>query len=397
MSSHCPRILKSLFAIGLSGLSIGSGVRAQSFSAEPAPEWSALFDRTEGWTGADGIYSIPLSGLDDLDSATRRTKTAWVFGDTFIGAVDPETDERLPGAKLVNNTLAQLTGRTPDESRMIFHWRRDDQGRPRAVFLPETGSAQPGDWYWVKDGFAIGGTTRMFAYRFTRDGEEPIGYRRSGVCLIKVPAGSRPPFGNQVQTDTPLFVPKTDTTSDMVFGGGVLVNTVAAGVPDPDGFVYVYGTREDAFNKRLVVARVFWTNVDNVNLYRVWDGTGWVTDIPSAAAIGDRVSNEVSVTPIGNGKYLLVFQLDAIGRNVAVRVADSPIGPFFDVPTAVYECPEPTTIPGTYVYNAKAHPHLSSAEEILVSYNVNTTRGFSEHFENADIYRPRFIKVRVTW
>lgn len=379
------------------GLLGSPDAQAQTFTASPAPEWSALFDRTEGWTGADGIYSIPLSGVDDIDSATPRTKTAWIFGDTFIGSVNPQTDERLPGTTLVNNTVAQLTGPTPDATQLRFYWGRDAQRNPRAVFLPETPTAQPGDWYWVKDGFAVNGISRLFAYRFTRDNSQPIGYRRSGVCLIKVPAGSRPPFPDQVQTDTPLFVPATETTSDLVFGGGVLVNTVAAGVPDPDGYVYVYGTREDAFNKKLVVARVFWTNADNVNLYRVWNGSGWVTDIAAAAPIGDRVSNEMSVTPIGNGKYLLVFQLDAIGRNIAVRIADSPIGPFFGAPTAVYECPEPAAIPGTYVYNAKAHPHLSAVDEILVSYNVNTTRGFSEHFANADIYRPRFIKIHVTW
>src|SRR5690606_34343117 len=32
--------------------------------AAPAPEWSALFDRTSGWTGADGIFSVPLEGRD---------------------------------------------------------------------------------------------------------------------------------------------------------------------------------------------------------------------------------------------------------------------------------------------------------------------------------------------
>ena len=30
----------------------------------PAPEWTELFNRTSGWTGADGVYSIPYSGYD---------------------------------------------------------------------------------------------------------------------------------------------------------------------------------------------------------------------------------------------------------------------------------------------------------------------------------------------
>ncbi|MBI4832818.1 MAG: hypothetical protein HY801_14960, partial [Candidatus Lindowbacteria bacterium] len=54
--------------------------------AEPAREWNRLFDRTSGWTGADGIYSIPLSGIDAPGSAADAS-TFFVFSDTFIGEV----------------------------------------------------------------------------------------------------------------------------------------------------------------------------------------------------------------------------------------------------------------------------------------------------------------------
>ena len=44
-------------------------------------------------------------------------------------------------------------------------------------------------------------------------------------------------------------------------------------------------------------------------------------------------------------------------------------------------------------YNAKAHPHLSDPDHLLISYNVNTNIGgdFWYHFERGDLYRPRFI------
>jgi hypothetical protein len=29
------------------------------YSAIRAPEWDALFDRSSGWTGADGVHTIP--------------------------------------------------------------------------------------------------------------------------------------------------------------------------------------------------------------------------------------------------------------------------------------------------------------------------------------------------
>ena len=36
-----------------------------TFTSKPAPEWTALMERTSGWFGADGIYSIPLHGVED--------------------------------------------------------------------------------------------------------------------------------------------------------------------------------------------------------------------------------------------------------------------------------------------------------------------------------------------
>src|SRR3546814_6284643 len=34
------------------------------FTVTEAAEWTALFDRTSGWFGADGIFALPLSGVD---------------------------------------------------------------------------------------------------------------------------------------------------------------------------------------------------------------------------------------------------------------------------------------------------------------------------------------------
>jgi hypothetical protein len=43
-------------------------------------------------------------------------------------------------------------------------------------------------------------------------------------------------------------------------------------------------------------------------------------------------------------------------------------------------------------YCAKAHPHLSKPDELLISYNVNTIGNGS--FDIGDIYHPRFIKIK---
>src|SRR5438105_2357005 len=45
--------------------------------AKPAPELNALFEHTDGWTGADGAYSVALS--------PRRI--LWLYSDTWVGQV----------------------------------------------------------------------------------------------------------------------------------------------------------------------------------------------------------------------------------------------------------------------------------------------------------------------
>jgi hypothetical protein len=60
----------------------------------------------------------------------------------------------------------------------------------------------------------------------------------------------------------------------------------------------------------------------------------------------------------------------------------------------IWSCPEVDEDPYIFIYNAKAHPHLSTSEKLLISYNVNTF-DFWDHFTNADIYRPRFITLEL--
>src|SRR5215831_1101886 len=72
-----------------------------TFSATAAPEWTKLFERTSGWFGADGIFSIPLSGVDKNNNEGNDS-TLLLFSDTYIGEV--KDGKPLPGNTMVNNT-----------------------------------------------------------------------------------------------------------------------------------------------------------------------------------------------------------------------------------------------------------------------------------------------------
>lgn len=200
------------------------------------------------------------------------------------------------------------------------------------------------------------------------------------------------PLLDQIQVDTPLHFIPADGRGEMIFGAGIMANTAEAGAPHPDGYIYIYGTQNDPFIKKLVAARVLPNEFEDFGKWRFWDGAAWSPDIETAAPLANRISSELSVSPLPDGRVVLVFQLDTLGRDVAIRIGDGPVGPFGDIVT-LWRCPEPDTGPDIFCYNAKAHPHLSRPGELLISYNVNTFDFFG-HFASADIYRPRFINVR---
>jgi len=358
--------------------------------AAPDPEWTAVFDRNTGWTGADGIYSIPLTGGDRV-GGWREHATAFVFSDTFIGDVSPG-GQRQPGTVLINNSLAvQPPGAGPDPQRIRFLWDRRG-GSDGAAFVPNTPNTLPGQFYWLKDGIRLGDQLHVFAARFSLD---PPPFTRHGISLVSMDLDSFVPGTSPTvhQVESPLFAEDAGNGSQIAYGGAILDNSVESGAFAPDGYVYVYGIREDPLSKKCLVARVPRQDFTDFNEYRYFDGSGWSTDILDSEPLCGRVSTEMSVTPMPDGRYLMVFMLDTIGGQIALRTAPQPWGPWSPY-EVVYDIPIPAAPSGVYSYHAKAHPHLSDERGLLVSFNVNTFGSFWDHFQYADIYRPRFVRIR---
>lgn len=379
--------------LGILILAAGAPCAAQlglppQFVVETADDWTALFDRTSGWTGADGIYSIPLRSDDRLGAAAGQ-QTLFLFSDTFIGEVD-DTGRRT-GTVMINNTGALLRGGVPDPAAIEFLYRTDGSGAPASLVVPRTPETGPEDYYWLGDGVVIGRTLHVFGLRIAPAGG--IGFASQGVTLVSLPLDG--PLQEPAQIDTPLFLPDDGMRGDVIFGAGILDNTAASGSPYADGYVYVYGTQNDPYVKKLVAARVRPETFLDFTTWEYYGDAGWSGDVTDLAELTTRVSSELSVTPMpdGSGRWVLVFQEDAIGRYVSLRVGESPIGPWSRI-HRIYEVPEIQLDPDIYTYNAKAHPHISRPGELLISYNVNTF-DFWDHFRYADIYRPRFIRIRV--
>jgi hypothetical protein len=366
-------------------------------SGVPDAPWTALFDRASGWTGADGVYSVPLVENDRLSSGLSTSgKTFFTFSDTFIGAVNPN-GTRTPGSYLIRNTTALLTGGAADPARVNFNFRGT-----AAAAQPVFANNPNGSWYWPVDGAAVGSDLYLFSLRM-KPVSGGFGFDYEGVTLFSTPitsgnlSNSPPTFWTYNKLDnTGLFVPAAAGAPSKIFGQAVMNNTAQGGAYFPDDYVYVYGVRNDSLNKRLLVARVPREQLGDPAQYRFWSGSSWVPGAASAQPLAgaDHLSSEFSVTPMPDGRYLMVFSYDdAFGNRVAARYASSPTGPWGPAVT-LYTCPEADLTPNAFVYGAKAHPALSRPGELLISYHVNTFE-FNEHFQNADIYRPRFITVRL--
>lgn len=355
----------------------------EPYSAVPAPEWTELFDRTSGWTGADGVFSIPLSG-DERPCAGIRARTWFTFGDTFVGEVH-ERGNRLPGTVLVRNTQAILVAGAEAPGSIEFHWTADAAGAPGPMIAPDTAAEE---FFWAVDGTVVAGELVLFALRM-EPADTAFGVDIAGVSQLVWhvgPAGSGAPFGAYTQVITPL---RDELDS---YGRAVFANTAEAHAPAPDGYVYVYGLRELPLDKQLLVARVRPGALKDFGAYRFWDGVAWSPDLRVAAPLVHRLSSEFSVSPLEDGRVLLTYQQDDfLGPDVTVRLGAGPTGPWGPV-VPIYTIPETALDPDVFAYGAKAHPHLSRPDRLLVSYHVNTF-DFWDHFKDADIYRPRFVEL----
>jgi len=190
--------------------------------------------------------------------------------------------------------------------------------------------------------------------------------------------------------ETPFYFDASGAKGKGSFGAGILVNTTDAGVENPDGYIYVYGVRGKA--KKLLVARVLPRNVENFDAWRFWDGNNWNADMSRSAPVAENVSNELSVSPLPDGRYVLVYQEGGMGSTIGLRVGATPHGPF-GPQMNVWKCEEPQQ-ENIFVYNAKAHPALSQPNELLISYNVNAFNFVNEIGKNPNLYRPRFLRIR---
>lgn len=311
-----------------------------SLIVQPAPEYEQLFIRDQGWTGADGTYSLVFPD----------GRVAWLFSDTFVGQVEPDRS-RSPGWGFLHNSVALQDGGELKFSDL------------KQTFLePPSGKG----WYWMLDGWVTGPESfQVFLAHFEQFGKGVFDVRCVGGAVATVTLDLK------VEKIQPMESLYRARPHPLVFGGGVC--------RAEDG-LYVYGTEDDGQDRRRLYLACCDFSLEN---WKYWDGNDFQPDIGKATPLLQEISNEFSVHQ-EKGAFRLVYQHQ---DRILSRTAPAPHGPFSE-PTLLYRTPE-TQLEGVFTYNAKAHPELSTSEKLLISYNVNAIP-IELVVQNADYYRPRF-------
>ncbi len=354
-----------------------------------ADHWNEAFDRSgekDTWLCADGIYSVSLDGKDAIGSASDDTNSFFIFSDSFVGSANAAGV--MSGAVMPNHSGMLFSGKTPDKSRFdfVYGYKGDTTSKIPNLF---------GVNQWMFDLLCDG--KNLYLFGFTYDGS----WKPSRIDLYTVPIkAGKPDFKNFKRTtglDALLY--KTEQ-KHYVFGMGITPMTETAGVKDPDGYYYFYGYRDniDAWiqTKDLIVSRIHEKDFPDFAKLTYWNGSSWGGKIEESAVICENVSCEVSVTPIDYGplagKYIAVYTEMVQSAHMKYAIGDHPWGPF-DTPVEFYTAPETgnPVLGGNgnyYTYNAKAHPHLSDGNKLLITYNVNVAGSAAK---NCKDYTPRFL------
>lgn len=367
--------------------------------AKPDNHYSEAFmkNRSNGWAGGDGINSFNLSnGIDAYQAACRET--LFIFGDTLVSQVT-ENNERIEPVFMPNNTYAYMKGNL---EQMEFVIPLDEEGKPAAALKPKTEDGSQDGWFWLQDGVVIENKLYLTPLLMYSDESKKEGFqfRVADVCMLEIPIiEGKADFQRSEQLQTMLY--KRVGNKEYIGGIAYMPYCAEMGYTDGDGFIYAYGyiSSEQATMPGMIVGRVTPEQFKNPYAWNFYNGNEFVQGIENGKLVLEHISCEMSVMPIAEGynrgKFLAVFQYDGQSPYVGYAIGETPWGPFSE-PGMVYECDERQRVNETvYTYNAKAHPHLSEPDAILVSYNVNSP-SMEENNRTADIYHPRFIRLHDT-
>lgn len=345
-------------------LCLGAAPAARVFAAPavPAPDMDALFQRTNGWIGADAAYSIPLS----------PRQTLWLFGDTLVGQV---RDGKRRDAKMINNSVALQTVGAPPQ----YFYRTNSQGAAESVF---TTPDLTNTFFWPWDGVRVSRGLFLFLTQVRRTDDKSVwGFQLFSACVAFVSNPDDPPLSWKI---TVTKEPWADfsTKPATAFGWSVVQH---------QNDVYIYGTAAGA--NGAAVARVPAESIDDFRQWRFYSQGEWQEDPRKATAVFSDKPSEGTVRWLpALGRFVVVYSPDLWG-DIVLRESPAPTGPWSER-RVIYHCPDTARSKAYYCYAGKAHPELSPPGELLITYAVDSN-DFFDLFNDPLLYWPRFLHLKL--
>jgi hypothetical protein len=340
-------------------------------SVVPEAAWDSKFQRTSGWLGADGNYSIRVA----------PDRVLWFFSDTLVGRID---NGRRVDTRMINNSVGVQSGPLGAET-IEFHYRKNDQGEPQSMFRPD----DPSHWEWLVGGTLVGGKVHLFLWEFRKSRDPGVfGFEITGVNHVEIENPLAPPLDWNYSRRSLPFSELSDNR--ITFGAAVLIH---------DEYVYVYGTRETPGRKhspkQMILARVPSESISDHDSWEFRTQTGWSRDFREPALLVTGIASEYSVSYLpSHRQFVCISHGDLLSPKIQARFASDPAGPWSE-PVDLWTCPEPAAKKGYFAYSGKAHPEISAHNELLVTYAVNSFQ-FGDLFSDPSLYWPRFVRVKLS-
>lgn len=307
-----------LLALVLGGMGLLAGDAALHFEkGVAAQELDALFQRTEGWVGGDGVFSVALNAQ----------RTLWLFSDTWVGKI---ADGKRSKVTLVNNTVGVQEGHGA-QAKIDFTVRTGADGKPTALIKPSDNKG----WYWILAGASTSERLYMFLAQVEKTAESgAFGFRHFAQKLGVVSNPLDAPANWKVD-ERELPCTEFSKSRTVSFGSAALL----------DGeFLYVYGIDEELApkrsGKRMILARVKADAIADTAAWRYFKEGEWQADFRACSHLVPNVATEYSVTFLpALKKYVAVYTEGGLSKKILARSAETPCGPW-SAPTTVFECPE---------------------------------------------------------
>jgi hypothetical protein len=314
-----------------------------------------------GYTGGDGTISILLPD----------GRTAWLFGDTFFGRVYPDNTRERTIPIFIRNSLVIQDG----DSVITLHQGTSEHPASFVIPPPEVPEgkrlSEDSVWFWPNNGCIENNRLWLFLSEVIQADTGMWGFRWTGTWLASY---SLPDIKEEEIIPVPYSL-----ENQVHYGIAIL---------EEKDSTYVYGRKDDKPH----VAR-FKTG-DVTSPWEFYTGKGWSSDPAASGPISDiNVSEQFSVMKIKN-KYVLISQTGAfLSPEIYSFTSDKPYCDW-NQKTLLYTTPIPESNKNLFTYNAMAHPQFTKGGMLLISYNTNSMV-LEDHFRDADIYRPRFIRVPI--